>query len=182
MGYKEVLVVVCSENMTALTDLFLLISIHLLSSFCLLKLQRKRRWNGLLLNSIFIFGVYDYFIGCECFSDPGEIAVLAGRIILANCESLVSSIGGWGSRMRVCGQSLCPADSAMSRRHPMLLGQRPYHTRVWQLDVKRKRSRPSQLRWLRILRKRFFGARKPLFSGIHGLLFLWEASRDIVFF
>ena len=49
--------------MTLVTDSFLLIPIHLLSSFGLLKeLRTEMKKTGTPLNSIFIFGFYDYFV------------------------------------------------------------------------------------------------------------------------
>ena len=56
---------------------------------------------GTLLDSIFIFGIYDYFLFVECFPEPVEMAVYDSRavkrirgIILVNCESFVWSIKG----------------------------------------------------------------------------------------
>ena len=63
----------------------------------------------ILLNSIFIFGVYDYFV-MKRFPEPVEIALVTvgsvtgiSGIISANCESYVSSIGG----LRVHHVCLC---------------------------------------------------------------------------
>ena len=51
----------------------------------------ERKVTRTLLNSIFIFGVYNYFAE-ECFSEPVEVTMLPGQgiigilgIILANC-------------------------------------------------------------------------------------------------
>ena len=52
-----------------------------------------------LLNSIFIFGIYHYFVVWIVFSKPEEVAVRLGRgvrriarNILANCELFICSI------------------------------------------------------------------------------------------
>ena len=59
----------------------------------------------------------------------------------------------------------------------------PLHARVLQMASERKRSCLSQLRYVKRTEKEFlFGDRKPIFSGMHGLRFLSEASWEIVMF
>ena len=71
-----------------------------------------RKETVILLNAIFIFGIFDYFVEWNVFPEPVEIAMLLGRgikeisgINLANCESLVSSIRGLRVRY-VCLRSV----------------------------------------------------------------------------
>ena len=93
------------------TDFFLLVLIHLLSSFCLLKLQKtESKKTGILLNSIFILGFYEHFVVGRMFSWTSRnnlvfrqgVRGISG-IILANCESSISSIRGLRIILTNCG-------------------------------------------------------------------------------
>ena len=111
--------------MTLQTDsfFFFLIPVHLLSFLLFFfflffffffvksakELKTERKETRMLLNSILFFGVYDYFVVMKCFPESVEITVFSGQsvweisgIILANCESSVSSIRG----LRVCNMCL----------------------------------------------------------------------------
>ena len=126
---------------------------------------------GILLNWIFIFGVYDY-CGRKYFSEPVDISVLTGQgirgisgIIFRNCESSVSSIGDL--RVTFCefeGPPCVSLDSRYVQLSLLRAGEITHYSasgfnrHVLQLAAERKRRHSLNRGMSKELRSSFFSA------------------------
>ena len=129
-----VLVVVCLEIMTLVTDFFFLLPFTCYLLFvcwsCKGIKDGKRDKDTFKLN--FHFRCLQLFSGVECFPEPVRIAVLPTEMLKDSPGSFWQIVNRWyrvygvlGCAMCVGGQSVCPVcDVATSGRHHALLSQR----------------------------------------------------------
>ena len=139
----------------------------------------------------FYFRDLRLFCAVECFPEPVEITLLLGQgvreilgiffdkfwvigIEYKRFAGHFSKLRIWGSAMCACGQSVCSADAATRRRRHGLLGQKASRHVCSNLQL-REKGMSSQSKYVKGTEVEYlFGAKKPIFSGIHGLCVLSE--------